>query len=1138
MAKNLLRRITSVILTLALMFAILPAVTLPSLAAYNDADGAVLSDGWLSHQSNSATRSKGTANELRLRFVTNEANTNIYSFVFIKKSWQVVADSWRIDNLPGVTVEDSLIVLSGDFINSLDLRGPGVHTNPADGGFVTEDYHIMVGTTAAGLRSTAFDLRLNPIGATVTYDRNGAAGTDIAAKGWAQGELLPLPDGDGFTPPEGKEFKGWGRSATGVVADGRNTEAYIVPDPFRVTGNVTLFAIWGDPGEEFDTDPRLGKEPKDITVTYNSNSANGGVNAADITNTRVVDAQAEDETKRKTSFTAIENTFNAQKDKEFSHWSSSATDDSGALTFDPGDEIADRTESLTLYAIWAQSKYTTASITYNLNGGTGFTYRDTRAYEKIDGEKESVVFDIIALPDDVSPPSPAHTFAGWSTSTNYHNWDSSWWFPGDTWTLTNQDVTLYAIWRTETQALVTIRANPIGGGTSVNNINHHPSASYIRLTNEEGKWTDLGTNPWFRVGPDTGGSTEHALAYFATTPWGDGMIGTNRRNDGGASSGTWNNHVFTEDTTIYGIYGRASTGTPSIGRVFANAAPFEFTRDSRNYAYFNPKKIQFAEYNAVVSQPLTARRWTEMLDEYQSWLNQAGRDNFLYWAVGDGTGHLSEPTDAQNIIPNDGSRRISNDYFFVHVLDIHAVYSININFKDGGGGGTMNPVANIQNNAGNIDDGFEYTLPASAFTAPAGKRFAGWSTITFDGKIKKPGEKITVMHSLELTAMWEDLPTAIATFDGNGGRGTMEPVEVMNGEFTYPECGFTPPSTTAAFVGWAESADGRTGRVDFMPLSWLPDSNFYSRVSIKLEENKTFYAIWSEGGGGGGGSNVDVIMPSVEKPEEIFINLTQETITLSAGYKILSYSVDGGTKWKALGNKEFDQKLLAKLLGNKKGTTLWIANKALDKEKGANKGKPVIADDTSIIKFPKVNGRAALPKLAVNYALAGLEKAAPTEDGGDLNLGKWTIANVTNKATPTAAGDLVAIKPAGSKPTDAELVTFASFGHQPIVTDKAAAKANTWFVKVNASKVSDTEYVAPSKTKKFAAKPAANAPKAEDKKGVLKLKAGTAYTVDGGDVTTLAAKADIEVTKGAKYMYWTVGTDKKPPSQPKIFTAK
>ena len=71
--------------------------------------------------------------------------------------------------------------------------------------------------------------------ATVTYNANGGTGT-VDSQTAIKGNSITLDDGTGLTAPEGKEFAGW---ATTDSAEEPDAES-----PYKVTENVTLYAVW------------------------------------------------------------------------------------------------------------------------------------------------------------------------------------------------------------------------------------------------------------------------------------------------------------------------------------------------------------------------------------------------------------------------------------------------------------------------------------------------------------------------------------------------------------------------------------------------------------------------------------------------------------------------------------------------------------------------------------------------------------------------------------------------------------------------------------------------------------------------------------------------------------------------------
>ena len=70
---------------------------------------------------------------------------------------------------------------------------------------------------------------------TVSFNANGGTGSMADVTGVSAGAYT-LP-ANGFTAPDGKQFKGWSTGASGAVIEGTT---------YNVTGDVTLYAIWED----------------------------------------------------------------------------------------------------------------------------------------------------------------------------------------------------------------------------------------------------------------------------------------------------------------------------------------------------------------------------------------------------------------------------------------------------------------------------------------------------------------------------------------------------------------------------------------------------------------------------------------------------------------------------------------------------------------------------------------------------------------------------------------------------------------------------------------------------------------------------------------------------------------------------
>lgn len=72
---------------------------------------------------------------------------------------------------------------------------------------------------------------------TLTYNANGGTGTIEPVSVTAR-TVVTLNDGSTLTPPTGKTFKGWATTADAETPNATN--------PYTVTEDTTLYAVWGD----------------------------------------------------------------------------------------------------------------------------------------------------------------------------------------------------------------------------------------------------------------------------------------------------------------------------------------------------------------------------------------------------------------------------------------------------------------------------------------------------------------------------------------------------------------------------------------------------------------------------------------------------------------------------------------------------------------------------------------------------------------------------------------------------------------------------------------------------------------------------------------------------------------------------
>ena len=152
-------------------------------------------------------------------------------------------------------------VMTGTFTQNLDkavalLEAAGTTNATGNGTLVTLKFEVK-STAAAGNYTIGFlvadavnrdevrvalttqagtvSVKIPVTTYTVRFNANGGTGTMADVTGVPAGAYT-LP-ANGFTAPEGKQFKGWSTGATGAVIAGTT---------YNVTGDVTLYAIWED----------------------------------------------------------------------------------------------------------------------------------------------------------------------------------------------------------------------------------------------------------------------------------------------------------------------------------------------------------------------------------------------------------------------------------------------------------------------------------------------------------------------------------------------------------------------------------------------------------------------------------------------------------------------------------------------------------------------------------------------------------------------------------------------------------------------------------------------------------------------------------------------------------------------------
>lgn len=182
--------------------------------------------------------------------------------------------------------------------------------------------------------------------ATIKYNANGGTGTiaDATGKATTSTQKIVASDGTGFSK-DGMKFKGWNTKADGSgTAYDAKAEITISKD----NPSLELFAQW--------------EEDKSWTasITYFANGATGTVEKQ----TKTTDG-AEYE------FTLYKADNLTRDGYTFDGWNTKA--DGSGTSYKVGDKlkVAKGTPNVELYAKWKQIKKWTATIKYNVNGGSG-----------------------------------------------------------------------------------------------------------------------------------------------------------------------------------------------------------------------------------------------------------------------------------------------------------------------------------------------------------------------------------------------------------------------------------------------------------------------------------------------------------------------------------------------------------------------------------------------------------------------------------------------------------------------------------------------------------------------------------------------------------------------------------------------
>ena len=290
---------------------------------------------------------------------------------------------------------------------------------------------------------------------TINYKSNGGSGT-MEPSSYKYDEEKALPS-NSFTRT-GYTFLGWSTKADATAAAFSNG-ASIKNLTSKNGDTVTLYAVW-----KINT----------YTVSYNANGGSGAPSS---------------QTKTHGKDLTLSTTKPTRSGYTFLGWGTSST--ATAAAYSAGSTYATN-NNVTLYAVWQKNAAPTYTITYDANGGSNPPASQTKTHGKN-----------LTL-STTKPIRSGYTFLGWSTSSTA---TAAAYSAGSTY-VTNNNVTLYAVWQKNAAPTYTITYDANGGS--------NPPASQ---TKTHGKNLTLSTTKPIRSGYTFLGwstsSTATAAAYSA-----------------------------------------------------------------------------------------------------------------------------------------------------------------------------------------------------------------------------------------------------------------------------------------------------------------------------------------------------------------------------------------------------------------------------------------------------------------------------------------------------------------------------------------------------------------------------------------------------------------------------------------------
>ena len=601
---------------------------------------------------------------------------------------------------------------------------------------------------------------------------------------------------------------------------GWTTDSY-----YRGSNNNTCYAVGQKISFNESSDktlnlyPRFEKNP--YTIKFNSNGGKGTMSDEKASLDLLIPSA--DNSYKSCLPTKLSANIFTKENQHFVGWNTKA-DGSGTSYKNEAEvySLAGPDESITLYAQWADDKYT---INYNANTGTG----------KMDSETVKCA-DSVNLAENTFKKT-GYTFSGWNTKANGTgvSYKDGQIIKGLA--LNEQEITLYAQWKANTYSVV------FNGNGFTNTDERMLNQTFIYDDEKKA----LSTNKFERAGYTFLGWNTDKDAKVADFSNKQEVRNLTTENNGKVILyAIWKANPDTPYTVKHMVEDVAG-GTYSEKDVenLKGTTDTKVTPRTKEYVGFTAPATQSAviagDGSTVVTYNYTRNKYSVDVDcdkgissitgtgkwyyESEQIIKATVKDGYKFdkW-VDDNDVKVSDETTFKYVVTNKKARfyakTIGNDY--------------TIRFNSNGGNGDMADIAMIY--------GETEKLPDNAYTR-TGYVFKGWNTKpngsgeSYDDTAEVKNLTKKDKGTVTLYAQWAAAKYNIK-FNANGGNGEMEDIkDVSYGDtVNLPANKFTAPGNDYVFLGWSEQSSAKTA--DYT------DGGTITNLAEK-DGDVTLYAIWT-----------------------------------------------------------------------------------------------------------------------------------------------------------------------------------------------------------------------------------------------------------------------------------------------------